>query len=127
MKEKNKGDIFYIGKGIVISILFTIILLGIFSIVLAKTDIPESTMTPVIITITALSIFIGGIICGKNISNKGIINGGLVGLIYMSILYIVSSLANGDFSLNLNSVILIASAILAGMIGGIIGVNFSNR
>ncbi len=51
------------------------------------------------------------------------LNGGIVGLIYMFILYFVSSCFIGDFSLNINSVILIIAAILTGMLGGIIGVN----
>jgi len=43
----------------------------------------------------------------------------------MLVLYFISSCFIGDFSLNSNSFILIIAAILAGMLGGIIGVNIS--
>ena len=58
---------------------------------------------------------------------KGIINGALVGLIYILTIYIISSIAKGNFGITINSIILIASAIIAGMLGGIIGVNIKNR
>ena len=56
--------------------------------------------------------------------SKGLINGGVVGLTYILALYMLSSFANGNFSLNLNSVIVLITSILAGVVGGIIGVNF---
>ena len=36
-------------------------------------------------------------------------------------------IAKGNFEITINSIILIASAIIAGMLGGIIGVNIKNR
>ena len=46
-------------KGVGISIILTLILLLIFSIVLAYTNVSESTIIPVIIIITAISILFG--------------------------------------------------------------------
>ena len=125
MKEKNRGNIFYISESIIIAVIITIIALLIFSIVLAKTDLSEDTMIPIITTSTAIAILIGAVMCGKKVSSKGIINGGLVGGIYIIILYVLSSLINREFSLNLSSIILIIVSIITGIIGGIIGVNFS--
>ena len=53
------------------------------------------------------------------------INGGMVGLIYITFLYVSSSIVFSGLQLSLKSIIMIISAILAGIIGGIIGVNFT--
>lgn len=47
-----------IGKGILISMIFTVICLFVFSIVLTYTNISENTIIPVIIVVTAISILI---------------------------------------------------------------------
>ncbi|MGN1326748.1 MAG: TIGR04086 family membrane protein, partial [Clostridia bacterium] len=76
--------------------------------------------------ITAISIFIGSIISVSKIEKKGILNGALVGLIYILSIYLISSIISGSFAIDINSIILIIVAILAGMIGGIIGVNIKH-
>lgn len=126
-KTKEDGNFARIIKGSLLSIILTTICLIIFSIILAYTNIPESTMVPVITIITAISILVGSIISVSKIEKKGILNGALVGLIYILAIYIVSSIVKGNFGININSVILIISAVVAGMLGGIIGVNIKNK
>ena len=121
-KDKNKVAIKII-KGSIISIVITAILLCIYAAVLSFTTVPETTMQPVIIVITGVSILIGSSISSINIKKQGMINGGIVGLIYMLILYIVSSLVSMRFELNVHSIIMLITGIVAGMLGGIIGVN----
>ena len=121
IKEKRKFiDVL---KGSITAIVITLISLVIFSTVLANTNINENTIIPVIIAVTAISILIGSIISVSKISKKGLLNGSLVGLIYIAIIYLLSSMVNGNFSFDFNSLIVIISAIIAGMFGGIIGVN----
>ncbi len=80
-------------------------------------------MAPVIIAITAISIWIGASISTIPLQKNGIFNGGMIGFLYSAILYGISSICTTGFSLNGQSAILIISSILAGMIGGIVGVN----
>ena len=122
-QEKNKETIKNIFKGIGISIIFTIICLLIFSLILAYTNIREETIRPVIIIVTGISILIGSSIGNINIKKNGILNGGLVGGGYILILYLISSLLNVRFSLNMQSIIMIIVVIVFGILGGIIGVN----
>lgn len=125
-KEKNEKKVsrtMNIIKGTIIAIILSITALIIFSIILTNTELEESTIKPVIIAITSFSIFIGSIISVSKIEKKGIINGALVGLIYILFMYILSSVVNSSFGLNLSSIILIVLATIGGMIGGIIGVN----
>lgn len=126
-KSKENGNFARIVKGSFVSIILTTILLIIFSIILAYTNIPENTMIPVITIITSISILVGSIISVSKIEKKGILNGAFVGLIYILIIYAISSIVKGNFGININSIILIASAMVAGMLGGIIGVNIKNR
>ena len=110
-------------KGSIIAIIVTIILLTIYAVVLAYTNVSENTMVPVIFTITGISILIGSSISSKHIKKQGILNGGLIGGIYVIVIYIASSIFTGNFSLDVNSIVMVAIGVITGMIGGIIGVN----
>ena len=109
--------------GVGISIGFTLILLFIFSILLAYTSISESIIPPVVITITGISILIGSSIVTSRLKRKGIINGAIIGGIYIFTLYIISSLLNTGFNVNGYSIIMITIGLTCGAIGGIVGVN----
>ena len=110
-----------IGSGV--SIIITIIGLIIFASILTYTSIAESAIPTVTIIITAISILIGSSISMSNVRKNGIINGVLIGLIYIGFIYVLSSIIEGNFALDLKSIIMIIGAIIAGAVGGIIGVN----
>lgn len=122
-QENKNGIVRNLFKGISIAMLFTLVCLLIYSIILTYTNISENTIVPVIIVVTGISILIGSSIGNMQIKKNGILNGALVGGGYILILYLISSLLNVRFSLNLQSVIMIAVGIVFGIIGGIIGVN----
>lgn len=122
--EKVKGkNVFYIIKGLIITLVATFILLLILSSLLVYTNLSENIINPTIIIITAVSILLGSSIANIKIKNKGIINGGIIGVIYMISIYLISSIMNQNFSLTLYSSIMIVTGVVFGMLGGIIGVN----
>lgn len=121
--EKSSNNIIEIFKGSAIAIVATIILLIIFAAVLTYSNISESTMPTVIIVITALSILIGSQITTTRIKKNGIVNGVLVGIIYIVFLYLISSCVISDFSISNYSIIMMATSVIIGGLGGIIGVN----
>lgn len=110
-------------KGVGISLITTVILLIIFSIILTYTNIQESVINPVIMIITAISILLGSSLGSIKIKKNGLINGGIIGAIYIVSIYLISSLLNWRFTLNVQSIIMIVIAIVFGVLGGIIGVN----
>lgn len=112
-------------KGTIISFITTIVFLLIFSIILTYTNISESFITPTIIVITAISIFIGSIISNSKLQKNGLLNGAIVGGIYLIIIYLLSSIINQKFSISMQSIIMIISGMVCGMFGGILGVNKS--
>ena len=119
---KGSGIKILIGTGI--AFIITLICLLAISIILTYTNVSENIITVSVIIISALSIFIGSIISAVNINKNGILNGSIVGAIYMITIYLLSSILVSGFSLNMQAIIMIVISILAGMIGGIIGVNF---
>ena len=123
MSENIKNNINYIGKGILISLAFTIICLIILSAILAYSSISENIETSSIIIINIISILLGSSFCTLKENNRGMLKGICVGGIYIGIIYIFSSIVSMKFSLNISSLIMIITSIIAGAIGGIIGVN----
>ena len=123
VNENNSNCIFNILKGTAISIVITFALLIIFSAILTYTSVNENTMPDVIIIVTALSILIVSQVTTSKMKKNGIVNGILVGGIYFVFLYILSSIISKNFTLNNYSIIMMATNILLGGIGGIIGVN----
>lgn len=121
-KEKN-NNIIKIIKGSAIAIVLTLILLSIYAILLSTTSISESTMVPVVLVITGISILIGSSMSTVSIKSRGMLNGFLVGFIYMAVLYIISSIMLVGFEFNLNSIIMLIVGAVTGMVGGVIGVN----
>ena len=110
-------------KGTGIAFITTLVSLVIFSAILTFSNISETIINPVIITLTAISILIGSSIGNNKIKKNGLLNGALIGVIYMIIIYLISSLLNWRFSLNLQSLAMIIIGMIFGMLGGIIGVN----
>ena len=67
MEEIISKKFINIIKGVIISLITTLVLLFIFSIVLTYTNVSENLITPVIIVVTAISIFIGSTIANMKI------------------------------------------------------------
>ncbi|CDD27180.1 putative membrane protein TIGR04086 family/integral membrane protein TIGR04097 family [Clostridium sp. CAG:452] len=121
--SENGNNIKKVIKGSAFSIIITLIGLLVYSIILSYTSVSESTIPTIVIIITAISILIGSTISTSNIKKNGIINGMFVGLIYIAIIYLLSSIVTGNFLLNITSIIMIITSVLTGALGGIIGVN----
>lgn len=123
MRGKVNKNVTRVIKGSIFAIVVTLILLFIYACLLTFTSLSETTMTPVIITIAGISILIGSSISSLKIKKQGMLNGALVGLIYMILIYLISSIFLTGFDMNTKSIIMIIVGTIAGMIGGIIGVN----
>ena len=122
MFENNKPIISII-KGTAISFLVTIVSLTIFAVLLTYTNLPESTIKPVIITVTGISILVGSSIGTRKIKKNGLMTGLAIGSLYILILYFVSSILSSNFAISWLSAIMVLVGIIGGVFGGIIGVN----
>lgn len=122
-KVKDTSIIKCISKGVIISILFTIIALSIFSILLVKTNISEETIDIVIPVITCVSILVGSSISMNRVKKNGLVNGAIIGAIYIFIIYLISSIVNSNFTINRATIIMMTLGVIGGILGGIVGVN----
>ena len=125
MEGFEKNNIFLkILKGVGISFAFTLSCLTFFSALLTYTNLSENLIQPVVISVTGISILAGSFFATRKVGKNGIIKGIAVGLIYILLIYLTSSIVNGgSFALTIGSIIMILIGILCGAIGGIIGVN----
>ena len=73
--------------------------------------------------ISAFAISLGGFITSKKLEMKGILCGAMQGILYMVLLYLISSIASGNFSLKIEGIIMIIVGIVSGSVGGILGAN----
>lgn len=112
-----------IAKGVGIALLSTVVLLMIFATLLTYTEVSEAIINPVIIVVTAISILIGSSIGNTKIKKNGLLNGALIGGIYIFTIYLISSILNWKFGLEVQSIIMIIIGMTFGILGGIIGVN----
>lgn len=120
--KSNKQSICIL-RGILISFLFTLCMLIIYSVLLVYTNLSEQTIRPVIITITGVSILIGSSLGTKKLTKNGLLSGGIIGASYILLLYLISSTVNSNFSINWVSIIMIIVGLIGGIFGGVIGVN----
>ncbi|MCX8130232.1 MAG: TIGR04086 family membrane protein [Clostridia bacterium] len=120
---KNRMDMMSIIKGLVIAYAFTLPTFFLFSLILSYTDFPDKYITTVVIIITVMSILIAGMVSSRNVGSKGWLNGAIVGFIYVLVLYFLSSIILRDISINRSVISMTAIGILAGSIGGIVGIN----
>lgn len=120
---ENKGIVKIFVLNTIIEFVLTIIMLFILSLLLSMTDLEEKVIEPAIIGITTFAILIGSFNISRKVKNKGFFIGIIQGIIYMLVLYLLSSFVSMDFSLGLRSLTMIGLGIFGGAIGGIVGVN----
>ena len=110
-------------KGLVISLIFTLVALLVYATLLVYTNINENTENLVITIITGISILLGSTITSRSINKNGFLNGGIVGGSYVVLIYICSSIIKNSFRLSLYGLLMVFVGIIMGIMGGIIGVN----
>lgn len=110
-------------KGLGVAFLFTLISIFIFSIILTYTNIQESTIPVTIIIISAISILLGSTVATRSVNKNGMLKGGIIGVTYVFFLYIISSILNTGFLVNIYTIIMLVTGVIAGLIGGILGIN----
>lgn len=124
-KSKTNGGsnvLFDYLKGLIISILTSLLLIIIFALMLKWFDISETVIIPVTFVIKYLSVILGALIAVKG-NSKGLLKGSLFGLIYIVVAFLVFSLLSKSFSLDLTTLLDVVSSVLVGAIVGIIKVN----
>ncbi|WDV47540.1 TIGR04086 family membrane protein [Clostridiaceae bacterium M8S5] len=110
-------------KSLVLSFLITLVFFVIYALILTYSSLSESTIPAVNTAIMITSVSAGSISMTKKVHNRGWLNGGLVGILYMIVIVIFSSLYNRTFCMDSYVFIKSLIGLFSGVISGIIGIN----
>lgn len=110
-------------KGLLASYIITIPAFMLFALILANVDFPQRLVTPVVVIITVVSVLTAGAVSTRGVRSRGWLNGSIVGLIYMLILYLFSSIAYSNFAVDRSVLTMTVIGVLSGAIGGIMSIN----
>ena len=112
-----------ITKGLLFSYVLTIPLFIILAFVLTYTSFPEKMIIPSVVLVTVISVITAASIVTRNAKSRGWLSGSFVGLLYIFVLYLASSILLANFKIDRYVITMFIIGILSGAIGGITGIN----
>lgn len=100
----------------------TAIVLVLFSLGLSLWDVPQGLIVPLSLVAMAIGVFAGGFLAAVKLRKKGLLTGCLTGALFYLVLTVVSLALNG-LQLDSSQFVKLALALLAGSVGGAVGMN----
>ncbi len=110
-------------KGLIISFLITLPCFLVFALFLTYTDFPEKYTYIAVLITTVLSVLTASAYSTKNVKRKGWMNGCFVGILYVTILYLASSIVFMNFAIDLQVIVTVIIGAIVGCLGVIFGIN----
>lgn len=108
-------------RTLLVSYLFTIVLLALLTFLLYKFRLPESQITLGINAVYILSCFLGGLLAGKAMKTRRFFWGLLTGLLYFAVLFAVSMLQDQAVTSDMAHILTVLGMCAAsGMVGGMV-------
>lgn len=105
------------------SLAVTAVLVMIFALILCYSDLSEKWISLGAKVITVFSVCLSGALCAKSSRRRGWMMGGISALLYMALLHIAGYFVFGKTELGAAALLRLVYAVIAGMVGGIIGIN----
>lgn len=118
----NKKDFFEIFKGIIFSLIISILTVIVFAIIVKFANLSSKTVEIVNIALKIISIFLGTLLAIGS-GRQGLFKGGIIGLIFVLMSYLVFSLINGSFTVNPLTAFDVIFCLVAGLLSGVFAVN----
>ena len=109
--------------GALFSAILSFLLVCILTIFVFFMNIPDQTVSTLIFALSVVSVFFGALILGKTVLGGGLLHGFLMSLLYFGILSVLSLAISGKISFETSNLFRLLGAILAGILGGILGIN----
>lgn len=113
-------------KGVLLAAIITFVIFALFSVALSYTPLPESAIGYIVFITQGIGSFVAGFVPAKKAGAKGLLTGGISALLYMLILWLVSSLLADGFYVNSHVLTMLLVSLAFGALGGITGVNFKD-
>lgn len=112
--------------GFIFSLITTLVFIIIFAITATNINLTDNTLLILSLTSMNLGCFIGGLTSGKISKEKGFIIGAINGFIVFLLITIISLILNKN-SITIITLIKLITFTLSSMIGGVVGVNITNK
>lgn len=125
--SENSFSIIGILKSVGIAYVVTLFIFLLLAIALTYTEFPETMIPSVVIIGTIISIMFAGTSVARKARTKGWLNGAIAGLVYILVIYLISSFTVVNFVVDMNAITMFILGILAGAVGGIVGINLKRR
>lgn len=110
-------------KGLIFSYLITLPCFLGFALFLTYTDFPEKHTYIAVLITTVISVLVASAYSTKNVKSKGWMNGCIVGVLYVAILYLASSIIFMSFAIDIQVLLTVIIGAIVGCLGGIFGIN----
>lgn len=125
MRRAKKSDnyIMSLVKSLALAFVITLLFFIIYAVVLTYSRMSEQTIPATNTVILIISIAVGSIHMTRKVHSKGWLNGAVVGVLYMILIILTSSLYNNQFCLDSYIVVKSLIGVFVGVISGIIGIN----
>ncbi len=112
---------------VLIVYLVMLVILFALAAVITYTDFPESYAGSAIFALTILSVVLVGILAARGAPRHGWMWGMCGAVFYTLLLYLLGSVLIGGFTVGVNFVAMAALVLLAGALGGVIGINLGRK
>lgn len=113
----------YYSMNMAISYVIALFLLFISALIFTYTNINDNYLNTFVFVSVMISAMIGSMLMTRKIKEKGIINGAIFGFIFCFLIYLFTSIIFTGFFMSNTVLIYLGISVLAGIVGGIIGVN----
>ena len=107
-------------KGVLISVILTLVCVLIFALVLQFANISDGVITPVTQVIKVACIFIGVMFTLKKVSKQGWLYGGLIGILYTIFSFLIFAIIDGNFVVGISAFNDLLFATVTGIISAFI-------
>lgn len=124
---KNKNKVLSILNGTIIAIAITLIMILLFAVLIRFVNISDSWIFPINQVIKIISLFVGINVVINKTRSKGFAYGLVIGLVYYILSFLVFSILQQKFVLQMSN---LYDLLLTTLIGGLIGlivVNFKKN
>ena len=118
----NKKDFFEIFKGVIFSLIISVLTVIVFAIIFKFANLSSKTVEIVNIALKIISILVGTLLAVGS-GRQGLFKGGIIGLLFVLVSYLVFSLINGSFSVNPLTAFDVIFCLVAGLLSGVFAVN----
>ena len=112
-------------KGLIVSVSVTLLALIILSLVITYTPLSEAFADIAVAVITYIADAAGSFSAARGTSGKGWLTGILSALVYIFMMWLVSTLIQGNVHTDSSNILHILISIVCGAFGGIVGINVS--